>query len=151
MSEMLFSHLQQKFHLNEEVKMKNIRKISTVFTTMFAFICTQPARADITCALDVYQIALTPDGWVSASFTSSSIYRIWWICPVSGSTVVNDGYSSARTISSEACRSIYTQLLTIKASGKAASFAYNGLADCSGASLPADGFPSLFPFFIAFK
>lgn len=76
---------------------------------------------------------------------SGTYWKSWWICPTSGSTVVNDGYSASRTISSDSCKTLYSQPLTAKATGRRINFYFHGPADCASASLPADGTPSLFP------
>lgn len=131
--------------------MKILYKAVAGATAFISLISGQAAHADVTCLLDLYQINVTPDGMVNLNITTATSSRSWWLCSLVGSMEnINDGYG-IRTISSEACRSLYTHLLTIKASGRPAYFAYHGPTDCSDASLPAPGFMSLYPFFIGIR
>jgi hypothetical protein len=115
-----------------------------------ALFFSSQARADIGCWFNIESVNVTPDGWVGTEFTQGSIYRSWWICSTAGSTVVNDGYGS-KTVTSDACRAIYTQMLTMKAGSHQIMLVYHGPADCSDSSMPASGSPSLFPAGFVYK
>jgi len=108
------------------------------------------ANADIVCALTVSNLWITPDGWINVALSGTGFDKGWWLCPVSGSTSINDGYG-AKTITSDSCKAIWSQLLTLKAAGKPINLMFHGPVDCTAASLPADGtqpnpFPSNFGF-----
>ena len=103
------------------------------------------AIADVTCPFTVSSLLVTPEGWVSAWLTTPNYSKGWWFCPVGGSTTVNDGYGQ-KTIASDACKVIYTQMLSAKAIGRPVTLQFHGPSDCLAASLPAEGAqPSLFP------
>jgi len=118
--------------------------LKTPVIALAAMLAT-PAHADITCDFTIPILSLSPDGWVYITLSSGGSTHNWWFCPVSGSTVVNDGYSNSRTITSDSCKAIYSELLTAKAANKQIRFNYHGPTDCSAASLPPDGTPTLFP------
>jgi hypothetical protein len=96
------------------------------------------AFADVNCTFTISSLWITPDGWINAGFNGYGYGKGWWLCPVSASITVNDGYSS-KTVSSDNCKAIYSQLLTAKASAHPIHFQFHGPADCSSAALPADG------------
>lgn len=125
-----------------------MRRFIKAFTALLALAASTSAMADVSCPFQITGLNLTPDGWVNISVAGSGFYRGWWICPTGGSITTTDGYAT-RTISSDNCKTIYTQLLTAKATGRRIHFVFHGPADCSSASIPADGTPTLFPALIA--
>lgn len=120
----------------------NFRKLLAI--SVIGAISVAPAHADVACTFAITNISLIGSGWVGLSLNAGSVSKTWWICPVSGSTVTNDGYGTL-TVSADTCRGIYSQLLTLKVSGKPLMLIFHGPADCSSASLPADGNMTLFP------
>jgi len=126
------------------------RQTAAVATAMLSVIMSPTAQADVSCAFTIVTLSITPDGWINGAFSGGGSGKTWWICPVSGSVAVNDGYAS-RTITSDNCKAIYSQLLTLKVSAKQVTMQFHGPADCSSAALPADGtqpnpFPTIFGF-----
>lgn len=103
------------------------------------------AHADVFCQFSLSSINVTPDGWLNVAFTTPTYGKGWWLCSVGGSTAVNDGYT-AKTINSDTCKAIFSQLLTLKMSSRPIILQFHGPADCGSSSLPADGTqPALFP------
>ena len=96
------------------------------------------ANADVFCSFTISSLWVTPDGWVNLALGGSGYGKNWWLCPVSGSIAVNDGYGS-KTITSDTCKTIYSQILTQKITGHPLKIQFHGPADCSAAALPADG------------
>ncbi len=121
-----------------------MNRFSKYLMFMIALACPGGAWADVQCQLSITNIWITPDGWVSGGFAGNGLPKGWWLCSVAGSTVVNDGYGS-KTVSSDACKSIYSLLLTLKVSNQPVTLQFHGPADCSYAALPPDGTPSPFP------
>lgn len=120
-----------------------------LITAVSALSMSSAALADVVCPFQVGTLSVTGDGWISVSFNSGAYWKNWWLCPTSGSTTVNDGYSASRVVSSDSCKTIYTQLVTAKATGRRIHLFFHGPADCTSASLPADGSMTLWPSGIA--
>jgi len=128
--------------------MRVSRQATAAAAAMLSVILSPAAQADVSCAFTIANLSITPDGWINGAFSGSGSGKTWWICAVSGSTTVNDGYAP-RTITSDNCKTIYAQLLTLKISAKQVTMQFHGPADCSSAALPADGnqpnpFPTIF-------
>ena len=121
-----------------------MKQLIKTFAAFAALAVSTSAWADVSCPFQITGLNVTPDGWVNISVAGSGYVRGWWICPTSGSTTVNDGYGS-RTISSDSCKTIYSQLITSKATGRRINLIFHGPADCTSANIPADGTMSLFP------
>ena len=113
--------------------------------SLLACISPQTAWADVDCSFTVSSLLVTPEGWVSAWLTTPTYSKGWCFCTVTGRTSINDGYGT-KTITSDACKVIYTQMLTAKSTGAPLTLQFHGPADCNAASLPAEGVqPALFP------
>jgi hypothetical protein len=121
-----------------------MRKLSRGLLVVAALLWPVGASADIVCSFTIGNLWVAPNGWVSVQLNKDGDWKSWWICPVSGSTTINDGYSS-QVMTSDSCKTIYSLMLTLKASGKPLNLGFHGPADCSSAALPADGTPTLFP------
>ena len=102
------------------------------------------ANADCTC--NVAAVGIDPTGAVVAQFSGYGYVRQWWLCSVSGSVTVNLGYGSG-TMSSEACKAFYSQLLTARASNRSVVLSFYGPNDCLTGSLPpTNAQPSPYPY-----
>jgi hypothetical protein len=126
-----------------------MKRLIKTFAAFSALAISSASLADVICPFQVGTLSTTPDGWISISLNSGTYWKNWWLCPTSGSTTVNDGYSASRVVSSDSCKTIYTQLVTAKATGRRIYFFFHGPADCASASLPADGSMTLWPSGIA--
>lgn len=125
--------------------MGKIRHLLASLTAAPFLFASTAAYADVVCPFTINALWITPDGWVNVALNTSSYGKSWWICSTGGSTTVNDGYSS-KTITSDSCKAIWSDFLSLKAANKPISLQFHGPADCSSAALPADGStPSPFP------
>jgi len=112
---------------------------------LLGLITPTAADADVACALTISNLWITPYGWINVGLSGNGLDIGWWLCPVSGSTSINDG-NTTKTVSSDSCRAIWSQLLTLKAAGKPLNLMFHGPTDCTAASLPANGTqPTPFP------
>lgn len=125
-----------------------MKRLIRAIAAISALTMSSASLADIVCPFQVGTLSTTPDGWISVSLNSGTYWKNWWLCPTSGSTSVNDGYAT-RTVSSDSCKTIFTQLVTAKATGRRIHLFFYGPANCNSASLPADGNMTLFPTGIA--
>ncbi len=125
--------------------MRKIKHWLVLFMSIPILLASTAAHADVYCSFTINTLFMTPDGWINSSLGGNGYSKGWWICPVSGSTTINDGYQS-RTVTSDSCKALWSQFLSLKAAEKPIVLQFHGPADCSSASLPADGTqPSLFP------
>lgn len=125
-----------------------MKRLIRAFTALSALAVSSTAFADVGCPFQIGTLSTTPDGWISVALNSGTYWKSWWLCPTSGSTTVNDGYAT-RTVSSDSCKTIFTQLVTAKATGRRIYFNFHGPADCASGNLPADGSMTLFPYAVA--
>ena len=130
--------------------MKNIALVGFLAASL---IFGSPAYADTQCPFSISQMWLRPDGWVAARLSSSSVSRIWYFCPTAGSVTVNTG-AETDIITSDACKGIYSGLLTAKAANNTVTLYFYGsaVADCSAAQLPPGDIavPNPYPLYIIF-
>jgi hypothetical protein len=99
------------------------------------------ARADVACPFNISAVWIDSAGNIVTTLNSvaASSYQVtWWYCNVGGSTSVNNGYGPV-TVSSDACKGLFSTLLTARSSGRSMTFWFHGPANCQQASLPADG------------
>jgi hypothetical protein len=115
-----------------------MRNIISALALALGLAAPSTAFADVNCTFTISSLWVTPDGWINAGLNGYGYGKGWWICPVGASISVNDGYSS-KTVSSDNCKAIYSQLLTAKTSAHPIHLQFHGPADCSSAALPADG------------
>lgn len=122
-----------------------MKKLASLLGVLAALAFPASAYADVTCDFSISALWVTPDGWVNVAVNTADFGKGWWICPVSGSTSVNDGYAT-RTVTSDSCKAIYSMLLTQKSSGRPIKLQFHGPASCTSSELPADGTqPNPFP------
>jgi hypothetical protein len=96
------------------------------------------AQADVFCSFSVANLWLSSDGWVNVNLTSPSGNKNWWLCQQGMNTSVDDGITP-KTVNSANCAAVYSQLLTAQLQNRPISFQFRSAANCSAASLPADG------------
>jgi hypothetical protein len=128
--------------------MNTTKKFLALAVAAFALTTADVAQADVTCPFVVATLGLTPDGWFSGSFYDGTTSKNRYVCNVAGSTSVNDGYSS-KTITSDTCKALYSQMLTFKMSNKQPVLGFHGPTDCSTAlnSSGNSGTVTLYPTF----
>ncbi len=96
-----------------------MRNIRAAVVAILA-ISVSPAFANYSCSGAVQGITISPDGQVFASSIGSLSYPR--ICSV---TATSNG------VSTEACKVIYSALLTAQTTGKTVSFTFNDAGDCN--------------------
>jgi hypothetical protein len=130
-----------------------MKKLALAGAAAASLVIGSPADADTQCPFSVSQMWLRPDGWVAARLTSSSVSRVWYFCPTSGSATVNV-VAETETITSDACKGIYSGLLTAKAANATVTLYFFGtsVAGCSASQLPAGdvALPNPYPLYIIF-
>jgi len=96
------------------------------------------ARADVFCNFSVANLWLSSDGWVNVVLNSPSGNKNWWLCQQGMNTSVDDGVTP-KTVNAGNCAAVYSQLLTAQLQSRPIYFQFRAAANCSTASLPADG------------
>jgi len=104
------------------------------------------ALADINCQFSVTNVGTDTSGDLVVGFGGTD----WYLCNLSGSVSVNNGYG-INTVTSAQCSGIFAQFLTARASGQPITLSFHGPANCAAASLPANGtWPNPYPTFFWF-
>lgn len=128
------------------VRMRNVRNAARLFSLALLLSLSSPSLADVTCVFNIAGLYLSPDAWVIARFQSGATTKQYWMCTISSNITVNDGYSASRAISAEACKAIYSHLLTARSMGQPFYLYFKGPVDCS-TGLPASGStPNPYPY-----
>lgn len=126
------------------------QKLALFLVAIFPALAIE-AKADVGCAFTVSQVNLDSWGTFYATLTdSSSNSYTWWFCSVAGSVSINNGYNSG-TLSSDACKSTFSQFLTARATARPMTLWFHGPASCSPSALPpsnatANPYPTAFVF-----
>lgn len=114
--------------------------------TLAMTMATDAHAAFIVCTLQVTAVGTTPDGGVFANFNVSGTTVQWFLCNTSGTTTVNTTPTTSIAISPAACQAMFSQLMTIRASGGAVVLGFNGPTACTPAALPPSvTFPNPYP------
>lgn len=121
--------------------MRRLFELATACAALLS--AASPAAADVFCSYKVDHLWLTSDGWINVSFTSDLGNKSWWLCQQGSSTSANDGYGT-KTVTSETCAAVYSQLLSARLSDRQIIFQFHGPSDCNASSLPADGRMTLY-------
>ena len=115
-----------------------------------SFFTSGVAYADVACSYSLGGVNIGADGTVAATFTGYGYSRYWVLCSVSNSWGgVNTG-SNTITITADACKAMYSQLLTARASGRNVGLTFSTLSSCADASAPAAGLPTPYPYNFGF-
>jgi len=121
--------------------MPKLLKSITLAATALGLLAAAPeAKADVACAFNVNSVWIDSAGTIVTTLTSVAAPNFqvtWWYCNVGGSNAVNNGNGPV-TVSSDACKGLFSTFLTARASGRPMTFQFHGPANCLQASLPAD-------------
>lgn len=108
---------------------------------------SQTAHADVFCSFSINNVSIDADGSLNVGLASTNVVQ-WWLCNVGGQVQVNTGSYGLKTVTSDACKSLYSGFLTAKASGRMVTLRINGPANCNLSSLPGNDAapPSPYPY-----
>lgn len=130
--------------------MRNCIKALSCLLASVAFFAGEVAYADVSCSYSLSGVNIGPDGTVAATFTGYGYSRYWVLCSVSNNWGgVNTG-SNTIAVTAEACKAMYSQLLTARASGRNIGLTFATLPNCADASAPAAGLPTPYPYIFGF-
>jgi hypothetical protein len=126
-----------------------IKALSYLLASM-SFFASEMAHAEAACSYSVSSLTIGPDSTVSASFTGYGYTRNWVLCSVSNSWGSLSNGGATFTFTPDACRAVYSQLLTARASARNVTATFGTLSSCGDASIPASGVPSPYPYAFTF-
>ncbi len=130
--------------------MRKFRKIVAAAMASLALVITTQAQAVVVCTFTVSSLTLQPSGTVGANFSGAAGTYFWALCSVTGTIQVSSGWGN-EPLTSDVCKTLYSKLLTARASNKPVTLWFQTAATtCTAGNIPASGWPSLFPYVIEF-
>lgn len=130
--------------------MKNCIKAVSCLLASISLSAGEAAHAEAACSYSVSALGIGPDGTVSGTFTGYGYSRFWVLCSVSNSWGSMNNGSSTFTLTADACKAMYSQLLTARASVTNVTVTFGTLSSCADAGIPASGVPSPYPYVFKF-
>lgn len=129
--------------------MRRMKRLIGCAMVISALAWSVESQADEGCPFTIVDVDIATDGTFYVDVTNTTGYKWqWYLCSTAGSVSVNNGYGAA-TVTSDACKSTYTEFLTARASARPITIWFHGPTDCTSATLPAS-YANVNPYPMAF-